>query len=481
MNYQVIGFTIGGILAVLGVAQLFPALLDFYDGHRNAQIFYFCGIVSLFFGGALLLANKSFKTHMGVRQAFLLTTLIYVLMATFSALPILLCNPQINFHQAFFEAMSGLSTTGSTVLVGLDHMSRGLLLWRTLLNFFGGIGIVGLATILLPYLKVGGQQLFKTETSDQSEKLGGRIKDMIAMLTYVYLILIALATISFKLLGMSWFDALNHAIPTIATGGFSTHDASFGYFNSPAIETACIVFMILGSLPFIVFAKMLFQGKCDFFRDEQVIGFLSMVVLFVSVMTLWLWLNSNHTLYSSLRYSSFNVVSILSTAGFASADYVQWGSFANLFFLFLTYLGGCAGSTSGGIKVMRLIISGRVFKNHLKNLIYPHGVFITLYQGRPVSPALGINIMGFLGLYVAANALITIAITMTGVDFLSAVSGTATAMSGTGPGVGPLIGPAGNFSTINNTALWLLSLAMLLGRLEILTVAVIFSMRFWKS
>jgi trk system potassium uptake protein TrkH len=481
MKYQVIGFTIGTILLILGVAQLLPALLDFYDGHRNAQIFYFCGVVSIFFGGALLLANKGFQMHMGVRQAFLLTTLIYILMATFSALPILLCNPHINYSQAFFEAMSGLSTTGSSILVGLDSMSRGLLLWRTLLTFFGGIGIVGLAAVLLPHLKVGGQQLFKTETSDQSDKPAGRIKDTIAMLTYVYLILDGACILAFKLLGMSWFDAVNHALPLIATAGFSTHDTSFAYFNSSAIEATASVFMVLSALPFIVYVKMLFRGRCDFFRDEQVIGFLSMVLLFVSILTLWLWLNSDYSIYTSLRYVSFNVISIMTTSGFASTDYVKWGSFANLYFLFLTYLGGCAGSTSGGIKVMRLIIAGRVFKNHLKNLLYPHGVFIALYQGRPVSPALGLNIMGFLGLYVAANALITIAITMTGVDFLSAVSGTATAMSGTGPGVGPIIGPAGNYATINSTALWLLDLAMLLGRLEILTVAVIFSMRFWKS
>lgn len=481
MNYQVIAFTIGCILMILGVAQLFPALLDFYDGHRNAQVFYFCSVVCIFFGGALVLANKGFKAPVGVRQAFLLTTLVYIFMAAFAALPILLCNPQIDYSQAFFESMSGLSTTGSTILVGLDKMSRGILLWRTLLVFFGGIGMVGLATILLPYLKVGGQQLFKTETSDQSDKPAGRIGDMIAMLTYVYLILIGLATLTFKILGMSWFDAFNHAAPTIATGGFSTHDASFGYFNSPAIEAAAVVFMILSSLPFIVFVKFLFQGKCNFFRDEQVVGFLTMTVIFVSILTVWLWLSSDYSIYTSLRYASFNAVSILSTTGFASTDYAQWGPFSNLFFLFITYLGGCAGSTSGGIKVMRLIIAGRVFKNHLKNILYPNGIFVTMYQGRPVSPALGLNIMGFLGLYVACNAIITIAITMTGVDFLSAVSGTATAMSGTGPGVGSIIGPAGNFTTINDTALWLLALAMLLGRLEILTVAVIFSMGFWKK
>ncbi|HRQ61063.1 MAG TPA: potassium transporter TrkG, partial [Alphaproteobacteria bacterium] len=225
MNYQVIGFTIGCILGILGMAQLIPAMLDLYDGHRNAQIFYFCGAVCIFAGGSLVIAHKGFKTDVNVRQAFLLTTLAWVFMSAFAALPIYIADAKVSYAGAYFEAMSAVTTTGSTALVGLDSMSRGLLLWRTLLQFIGGLGIIAFAIILLPHLKIGGMQLFKTETSDRSEKPVARTKQLITLILYAYLFLIALCTLTFKILGMGWFDAFNHAVPSIATGGFSTHDA----------------------------------------------------------------------------------------------------------------------------------------------------------------------------------------------------------------------------------------------------------------
>lgn len=481
MNYQVICFTIGAILAILGVAQLLPALLDFYDGHKNAQIFYFCGAVSIFFGGSLIIANKGFQTNLNVRQAFLLTTLAWTMMAAFAALPIYIADPKVSYAGSYFEAMSGITTTGSTVLVGLDQMSRGLLLWRSLLQGIGGLGIIAFAIILLPHLKIGGMQLFKTETSDRSEKPVSRTKTLISLLMYVYLFLIILCTFAYKILGMGWFDALTHAIPTISTGGFSTHDSSFGHFNSVAIEVAGSIFMVLGGLPFILYVYALYGRWRGIWRDEQLWGLLGMLAVIIGVMTLWLWLNSDYTIYHSLRHVSFNVISVITTTGFVSTDYNPWGPFTSMCFLFITYLGACAGSTAGGIKVMRLIITGRVLRKHLKTLVYPNGVFNVNYAGRTVPDEEGLNIMGFLGLYVATNVIITILLCATGLDFLTAISGTAQAVANVGPGLGAIIGPAGNFSTINDTALWLMSLGMMLGRLEILTVAVIFSMRFWKG
>lgn len=481
MNYQIISFTIGAILVILGVGLLFPALLDLYDGHRNAEIFYFCGTVILFFGGALVIANKGSQGEISIRQAFLLTTLSWTLMAAFAALPIYIAVPHVSYAGAYFEAMSGITTTGSTVLVGLDQMSRGILLWRSLLQFIGGLGIIAFAIILLPYLKIGGMQLFKTETSDRSEKPVARTTTLLRSLMYIYLFLIALCTLVFKILGMSWFDAFNHAITSISTGGFSTHDASFGHFNSVSLEVASSLFMLLGGLPFIIYVYMIYGRWRNVIKDEQLKGLLALLAGIIGIMTLWLWLNSEYDIYQSLRYVSFNVISVITTTGFASTDYNLWGPFMTMCFLFITYLGATAGSTSGGIKTMRLIIIGRVFIKHLKTLLYPNGVFITKYQGRAISDEDGLNVMGFMGLYVATNVFITLLLCMTGLDFLTSISGAATAIANVGPGLGAIIGPAGNFSSINDTALWLLSLGMLLGRLEILTVAVIFSMRFWKA
>ncbi|HRQ62066.1 MAG TPA: potassium transporter TrkG, partial [Alphaproteobacteria bacterium] len=298
---------------------------------------------------------------------------------------------------------------------------------------------------------------------------------------YAYLFLIALCTLTFKILGMGWFDAFNHAIPAVATGGFSTHDASFGHFDSVALEIAASIFMLTGALPFILYVYAVDGRWKNIWADEQLWSLLGMLTLIITVMSVWLWLNSDYDIYQSVRYVSFNVISVVTTTGFVSTDYNVWGPFASMGFLFITYLGACAGSTSGGIKVMRLIITGRMLKKHIKNLVYPNGVFIANYQGRAVSDEEGLNIMGFLGLYVASNVVITVLLCMTGLDFDTAISGAAQAIANVGPGLGPIIGPAGNFSTLHDEALWLLSLGMLLGRLEILTIAVIFSMRFWKG
>ncbi|MCD8566622.1 MAG: TrkH family potassium uptake protein [Alphaproteobacteria bacterium] len=464
MSYQIIAFTIGCILTILGVAQLLPALLDLYDGHINAQIFYLCGSVSTFFGGALIIANKGFKDDVTVRQAFMLTTLAWVLMAAFAALPILLSDPKIDYAAAYFEAMSGITTTGPTVLSGLDNMSRGILLWRSILQLIGGIGIIAFAIVLLPYLKIGGLQLFKTETSDRSDKPIARTVILVKSLVFIYLFIVGLCALVYKILGMSWFDAVNHAMTTISTGGYSTHDASFGYFSDPAMQIACIFFMFLGGLPFILYVKMLYGRVTSVFKDEQLWGFIILLVVSISIMSLWLWLHSDYTIGGSVLAVTFNVISVVTTTGYASTDYSLWGPFTNMCFFFLTYLGACAGSTAGGIKVMRLIIVVRTLKKYLKTLIYPNGVFIAQYQGRAVPEDESLNIMGFLGLYVAINVFITIALTLTGIDFLTALTGAATAIANVGPGLGTIIGPAGNFASLNDTALWLLSLGMLLGR-----------------
>lgn len=481
MKFQIVGFTLGILITIVGAAELAPALLDLADGHANADVFLLNAVVCLFFGGSLLITNRSFEKKLDVRAAFLLTTLSWVLIAFFSALPLYQAGLGISFADAYFEVMSGYTTTGSTVLSGLDQMSRGVLFWRSLTQWIGGMGIVGFAIVFLPFLRVGGMQLFQTESSDRSDKIMPRSASVVVGIFYVYCLLTAMCIGTYFVLGMSWFDAINHAMTTIPTAGFSTHDKSFGYFENPAILYAASFYMFMSSLPFVLFVKLMYQGRFDFWRDEQVRALLVIVSVVVGAMTLWLWTVSDYSLEFSFRHSLFNLISVISTTGYASTDYMQWGNFAWVGFLMATYIGATAGSTAGGPKTMRLIIAAKVVNRQIKKMLYPNGVFVLRYQGRILDQGIVISTLAFLSFYVACNVVLTVAVTMTGVDFISAMSGVATAMGNVGAGVGEVVGPAGNFSSFPDSAKWIMSFAMMLGRLEILTVFVLFSSAYWKG
>jgi trk system potassium uptake protein TrkH len=481
MRFQIIGFTLGLLLTILGFAGLVPALMDWSMGHDNAQVFFFNAIVSIFFGGALVITNQSFERNLSLREAFLLTTLSWIFISVFAALPLYMADLDLSYAQAYFEAMSGFTTTGSTVIVGLEQHSKGALIWRSMMQWIGGVGIVAFAIILLPFLRIGGMQLFQTESSDKSDKIMERSNNVVSSLLYVYGFLTLICAVVYYILGMSWFDAVNHAMTTIATGGYSTYDTSFGHYQQPLLHYAASFFMILGGLPFVLFIKFLFQGQFVFWKDDQVRFFLYFVVVLSIVMTSWVFLKTDNTLEESFRYSIFSIVSIITTTGYAIVDYTLWGSFAVVFFLFLTYFGACAGSTSGGIKIMRIVISMKVVSRQFKTLLYPNGVFALTYQEKNIDNAAVLAVLVFLSLYVLLNAILTLALTLVGLDFYTAISGAATAIANVGPGIGSVIGPVGNFSSLPDSALWLLSFGMLMGRLEILTVAVLFSPQFWKN
>lgn len=480
MRYQVIAYTVGIVLLVMGGLQSIPTLLDLADGNPDAWVFFWCGLLTTFSGGTLYFSFRGFDARISLREGFLLTNAAWLALTISGALPFWYSDLDVSPADAIFESVSGITTTGATVFVGLDTMPRGILMWRGILHGVGGAGIVTLAMLLLPFLHVGGMQLLQTESSDKSEKLMPRTRDVVLSFLLVYLLLNLLCALAYYHFGMSVFDAAVHALGTIATGGFSNYDASFGHFNSPELDTAAIVFMFFGGLPFPLFIALLYHGKFDFHKDQQVRAFLFIIVTVVGSLTLWLWARGVYDFGQSLRFSAFNVISILTSTGFVSTDYMQWGPFAAVVFLFITYLGACAGSTSGGMKVMRVVIAFETFKVQIKRLLYPSGVFSVRYQGNSLEKKVVQSVLGFLFLYVVANTFLTIAVTMTGVDFLSAVSGVAACMTNAGPGIGPIIGPAGNFSTLPDGAKWLLSLTMLLGRLEILTVLVLFTREFWR-
>ncbi|MEZ5814263.1 MAG: TrkH family potassium uptake protein [Alphaproteobacteria bacterium] len=480
MKFQIVGYTLGVLITIVGLAEMVPALVDWRYGHDNFETFFFNGIICLFLGVGLILANRSSGAHVNVRQAFLLTVSSWFLVSVFCALPLYTSDLGLSYVDAFFEAASGVTTTGASVLSGLDEVSRGILVWRSMMQWVGGLGAVAFTVLLLPYLKVGGMQIFRSAAAGQAGKVMPRSTEILGSMVKVYLGITVLCIFVYKALGMSWFDALNHAMTSISTGGFSTHDGSLGYFDNPALHYAAVFFMLAGAMPFVLYMRMIFQKRFVFFNDEQVRALLLGLCVLVFTLTLWLWIDTPYSLGTSFRTVLFSAVSIITTTGYSITDYTAWGGFAVLVFLLLSYLGGCAGSSAGGVKVMRLVISAKVTARQFKTLLYPNGVFVLNYQGRRLDGYTVLSVLGFLGLYVVANVVMTVALAFTGLDFETALSGAASALGNVGPGIGPMIGPGGNYAALPEAAKWILSLGMIAGRLEILTILVLLFPSYWK-
>lgn len=480
MQYQIVFFTLGLLLLLNGAMMVLPAVLEILHTGPDAGTFIGCACFSFFIGGLMVLNGRGFDRKLPIRQAYILTTMSWVVMSLFSALPLYFSSLAINFTDAVFESVSGITTTGSTILSGLDNMPYGILLWRAMMQWIGGIGIVAFVIILLPFLQVGGMQFYKMESSDKSDKAMARTNDLIRALVAVYCAMTVACAFIYWLLGMTGFDAWTHAMTTIPTAGYSTHDASFGYFNSDAIELAATFFMICGAVPFVLFVKFFYQGRFDFHRDVQVRTFIVLLFTVIAFVTIHAVFNTDLTLWKAFVKATFNVTSVVTTTGFASTDYLQWGGFVAVIFLFISYLGACAGSSSGGIKTMRLVISFQALRAQFYRLSHPHGIVPIKFQGKSVSPDVIQGVLGFLCVYVVANTFLTIALALSGLDFETALSGAATALANVGPGIGNLIGPAGNFSTLPDLAKWLLCAGMIAGRLELMTILVLFTPGFWK-
>lgn len=479
MQLRPIIYTLGLLNCGLAVGMLAPALVDVVDGNEDAKVFFGASIVTVFFGGLMVLGGYDPKpARLGLREGFLLTSLTWIVVCAFASIPFL--GLGLGPADAYFEAMSGLTTTGATVLVGLDNLPRGVLLWRAILNGIGGLGIIVVAILILPFLRIGGMQLFQTESSDRSEKIRPRASELVIAITSVYCLLVLACGLTYGLLGMSAFDAICHALATIATGGFSTHDASFGFFQSPAIEVAATVFMLLGALPLVIFIKMLGSEDFSFWRDDQVRGFLTFVIVVSLLLAIWVSLVSGRPFGEALRATAFAVTSIVTTTGFATEDYQLWGPFAVGVFFLLTFVGGCSGSTAGGIKIYRFQMAGILTRRHLLHLLNPSRVVPLSYNKRRVPDDVPFSIIAFLVTYMVTVGIFSVLLTMFGLDIVTAASAAATAVSNVGPGLGDIVGPAGNFSTLPASAKWLLSLAMLLGRLELFTLFVLLMPDFWR-
>jgi trk system potassium uptake protein TrkH len=481
IDFRPILYVIGYMLLALAAAMILPALVDAGANHPDWQGFLASAAITAFVGGALVMTNKVERPRVSLREGFLLTTLSWVAMCAFGALPFLFSGLDLSYADAFFETMSGLTTTGSTVIVGLDKAPPGILLWRGLLIGIGGIGIVAMAVVMLPFLRIGGMQLFRTESSDRSEKALPRPAEIAKAIGVVYVTLIVLCGAALWASGMNLLEASTHAMAAVGTGGFSTSDESIGHFKSPQIEWILVVFMTCGALPMLWFFRIARGEYGQLWRDTQARNYVFMLVVVSLGVAVYHWFTSDVDFGDSVRQSAFSVVSITTTTGFAVNDYTQWGGFVNMTMMILLFVGGCSGSTSGAIKMFRFEVMAITLRYYMRRLLQPRGVFPRAYNREPLSDDVVLSVLGFTGMYMATFLVLSGLVGLTGLDFVTATSGVAQAMGNVGPGLGPIIGPAGNFASLPDAAKWLLSLAMLLGRLELFTVYVLFVPRFWRD
>ena len=475
-------FLINGLfLLILGVGMLFPAMVDVAVDNPDWQVFAICSGFVMFVGGILFLTSRGESEELSIQQAFILTVSTWVIIPLFGALPFVYSDLALSYTDAFFEAMSGLSTTGSTVITGLDGAPPGILLWRALLQWFGGVGIIIMAVIILPFLRVGGMQLFKIGAFDTAEKVLPRAAQLGVAISLLYVGLTIICAVALWGAGMSVFEATCHAFTTIATGGYSTSDGSIGHFDSALIDYIVVLFMVIGSMPFILYLKMVQGHSLVLWRDSQVRWFLALLALLIVFLSLWRWGTSEIEMADVLRYTTFSVVSILTGTGFATTDYTAWGNLAVVFFFFIMFIGGCAGSTSCGIKIFRFQVMVSMLSAHLKHLLRPNSIFVPRYNNVPIKNDVMGSVISYLFLFLVCFLILAFSLSLSGLDFVTAVSGAGTAMANVGPALGPIIGPTGTFQTLPDTAKWFLTIGMLMGRLELFAVLVLFSPQFWRA
>ena len=477
-NYKTVFFTLGILQIILGIFMLIPIFVQFFFNEIDSS-FFGASIITIIFGTLFFLSNLDHDKKLNLQQAFLLTALSWLSIAIFGSLPLIFSEVNFSFTNAFFESMSGITTTGSTIIPNLEEMPKAILLWRAILQWLGGIGIIVMAITLMPIMNVGGMQLFKISNSDSSEKILPKSKEIALRLIYIYSGLTTLCAISYKILGMNTFDSITHSMTTIATGGFSNYNESIGFFNSFSIEISAMIFIILGSFPFIAYIKFLNGNRRIFFSDIQIRTFLKIILISILILSIYLFLDKSSEL--NFRTVLFNVISILTGTGYVNAQFDNWGGFPLIIFIGLMFIGGCAGSTTCGIKIFRFQILYSFVLNQLKKIIYPKGIFVLKYNQSPVDDKFTASIISFIYMYLVIFFVITALLSLTGLDFITSISGAATSISNVGPGLGSTIGPNGNFSSLPDISKWILSFGMILGRLELFAILVLFLPSFWRN
>ena len=478
-NYKTVFYTLGTLQIVLGIFMLIPIIIQLIYNELDSG-FVSASIITIVFGILFFLSNLDHNKNIDLPQAFILTALSWLSIALFGSLPFIFSDLSLNFTDAFFESMSGITTTGSTIITDLDNAPKGILLWRAILQWLGGIGIILMAITLMPIMNIGGMQLFKISSNDNAEKILPKSKEISLRLIIIYSTLTLACAVLYKLFGMSYFDSLTHSMTTIATGGFSNYNESIGYFNNALIELNAIIFIILGSIPFIAYIKYLNGDKKVFYNDAQITFFIKTIIISVIIIFVFLIFRNIESENFLLREVTFNVVSILTGTGYVTTNYSNWGGFPLIFFLILMFIGGCAGSTACGLKIFRIHILYKFFVMQLKKYIYPRGVFVLKYGDNVLNEKFISSIISFVFLYIIIFFIITALLSISGLDFITSVSGAATSISNVGPGLGGMIGPNGNFSLLPDFSKWVLTAGMILGRLELFAIIVLFIPSFWR-
>ncbi len=479
-NYKTVFFTLGILQIVLGVSMTIPIFVQYIYNDLDSS-FIGPSIICIIFGVLFFLSNLDHEKKLNLQQAFLLTTLSWMGIALFGSLPFIFSSLELSVTDSIFESMSGITTTGSTVITNLNDAPKAILLWRAILQWLGGIGIILMAITLMPIMKVGGMQLFKVSSNDTAEKILPKSKQISIRLLIIYSSLTILCAFFYKIFGMNFFDSLTHSMTTIATGGFSNYNQSIGYFDSPSIETTSIIFILLGSIPFIAYIKFLNGDRKIFFSDTQIIAFFKIIAFSIILLFIYLIIKNKSFIEINLRTVSFNVISILTGTGYVTKDFNQWGNFPLVFFLILMFIGGCAGSTGFGIKIFRVQLLYLFLVNQIKKIIYPRGVFVVKYDNSNIDDKFMASVISFIYLYIIIFFILTSILSLSGLDFVSSISGAATSISNVGPGLGEIIGPEGNFSTLSNVSKWALSMGMILGRLELFAILVLLVPSFWRK
>ena len=479
-NYKTVFFTLGVLQIILGIFMIIPIIIQNVYGEFDSS-FVIASIITLVFGILFVISNLDYDKKINLHQAFLLTSLSWITIAIFGALPLFFSKLNLSFTDSFFESMSGITTTGSTIITNLEGTPKSILLWRALLQWLGGIGIIVMAITLMPIMNVGGMLLFKVLNTDSTNEILPSSKEISIKLIFIYTILTLLCAFSYKVFGMNVFDSLTHSMTTLATGGFSNYNDSIGYFNNNKIEWTAILFIILGSIPFIAYVKFISGNKKIFLSDTQIKTLIKLIMFSIMILFCYLLIKDNNFSLSNIRSISFNVVSILTGTGYVTQEFDKWGSFPLFYFLILMFIGGCAGSTTCGVKIFRVQILYKFIVNQLKKVIYPRGIFVIKYENNNVNDKFLASIISFIYLYIIIFFTLTALLSITGLDFITSISGAATSISNVGPGLGTIIGPNGNFSELPDISKWILSAGMILGRLELFAILVLFLPSFWKN
>lgn len=475
-------YILGALLCIAAAGMLVPALADAFTGGPDEGVFAACAGVGVFAGGILMFAFRPReRLNLNVQQAFLLTCLAWIALTLLTALPMAAGSYRLSYVDAVFEAMSGLTTTGSTVIVGLDKAPTGLLLWRALLQWFGGVGIIVMAVAILPFLRIGGMQLFRTESSDKSDKFLPRVSQVAVAIVLFYLAISVLFALAMWATGVSLFDAVCHMMAAVATGGFSNLDASVGGYGNPAFEWACIAAMAAGGSTFVVLIRAWQGDRRALWQDTQLRAYVGILLAAAVSLTLWQTAINDQPAAKAFRDSLFATVSIVTTTGFVTEDYTTWGAFPITLVFFLTFIGGCTGSTSGGLKVFRVQILVEMARIGIARLTHPNAVYVPMFNRSEVSRDVINSVLGFVFLYGMTFAVLSVGLSAFGLDIVTSLSGAATALGNVGPGLGDKIGPAGNFAGLPDGAKVLLTIGMLMGRLELLTLLVLFTRGFWRG